>query len=56
MSGALAIRELGAAEFDRIWPLFQSVIVGGDTYSYSPDTPFEEARVCEAASLRRIAS
>ncbi len=44
MSGALVIREIGAAEFDKVWPLFQSVIAAGDTYSYAPDTPFEEVR------------
>lgn len=44
MNGALVIREIGAAEFDKVWLLFQSVIAGGDTYSYPPDMPFEEAR------------
>ena len=41
---ALVIREIGAAEFDRVWPLFRSVIAGGDTYSYAPDMLFEDAR------------
>jgi GNAT superfamily N-acetyltransferase len=41
---ALVIREIPVAEFERIWPLFQTVVAGGDTYSYAPDTPFDEAR------------
>ena len=44
MSGALVIREIGAAEFEAVWPLFHSVIASGDTYSYPPDMRFEEAR------------
>ena len=44
MSGALVIREIGAAEFEAVWPLFRSVIAAGDTYSYPPDMRFEEAR------------
>ncbi len=44
MSGALVIREIQAAEFEAVWPLFHSVIAAGDTYSYPPDMRFEEAR------------
>ena len=44
MTENLALREIGADEFVRVWPLFQQVIAGGDTYSYSPDMRFEEAR------------
>jgi ribosomal protein S18 acetylase RimI-like enzyme len=44
VSGALVIREIGAAEFEAVWPLFHSVIASGDTYSYPPDMRFEEAR------------
>jgi len=44
VSGALVIREIGAAEFDRVWPLFRSVIASGDTYSYAPDMSLEDAR------------
>jgi ribosomal protein S18 acetylase RimI-like enzyme len=40
----LALREIGADEFVRVWPLFQAVIASGDTYSFSPDTRFEHAR------------
>jgi len=53
VNGALVIREIGAAEFDKVWPLFQSVIAGGDTYSYSPDMPFEEARAMWAMPPNR---
>jgi ribosomal protein S18 acetylase RimI-like enzyme len=41
---ALAIRQIDAAEFDAIWPLFRSVIADGETYSYAPNMRFEEAR------------
>jgi GNAT superfamily N-acetyltransferase len=50
---ALAIREIAAAEFDQVWPLFQSVIAGGDTYSHPPDMPFEEARALWALPPNR---
>jgi len=50
---APVIREIAAADFDTIWPLFQSVIAGGDTYSYAPDTPFEEARALWAEPPNR---
>ena len=38
------IREIGAGEFDLVWPIFRDVIAAGDTYAYAPDTSFEEAR------------
>ncbi len=41
---ALQIREIDASEFDLVWPIFRSVVASGDTYSYAPDTTFEEAR------------
>jgi len=44
VSEALVIREIGAAEFEAVWPLFHSVIAAGDTYSYPPDMRLEEAR------------
>jgi ribosomal protein S18 acetylase RimI-like enzyme len=44
MSEAVALREIGADEFVRVWPIFQSVIAGGDTYSYPADMRFEQAR------------
>ena len=44
MSEALVIREIGAAEFEAVWPLFHSVFAAGDTYSYPPDMRLEEAR------------
>jgi ribosomal protein S18 acetylase RimI-like enzyme len=40
----VTLREIQANEFERVWPIFQSVIAGGDTYSYAPDTRFEQAR------------
>jgi len=50
---AHVIREIAAAEFDIVWPMFQSVIAGGDTYSYAPDTPFEEVRASWAEPPNR---
>jgi GNAT superfamily N-acetyltransferase len=44
VSGALVIREIGAPEFPCIWPLFQSVIATGDTYSYPPDMRLPDAQ------------
>lgn len=38
------IRELGAGEFDLVWPIFREVVSAGDTYSYPPDITFEQAR------------
>ncbi|WP_266159072.1 GNAT family N-acetyltransferase [Dyella silvatica] len=44
MTDTLAIYEIGANEFERAWPIFRSVIAGGDTYSYPPDLSLEQAR------------
>jgi ribosomal protein S18 acetylase RimI-like enzyme len=44
VSEAVTLREIAADEFVRVWPIFQSVIASGDTYSYAPDTSFENAR------------
>jgi ribosomal protein S18 acetylase RimI-like enzyme len=38
------IRELGADEFERVWPIFRAVVSAGDTYSYPPGITFEQAR------------
>jgi ribosomal protein S18 acetylase RimI-like enzyme len=38
------IREIGADEFDLVWPIFHAVVASGDTYSYERDTTFEQAR------------
>lgn len=40
----LEVREIGAEEFDLAWPIFRAVVATGDTYSYAPDTSFEQAR------------
>ena len=45
MTAELILREIGADEFARIWPMFRAVIVAGDTYSYPPDLRMEQA--CE---------
>jgi GNAT superfamily N-acetyltransferase len=40
----LEIREIGAADFHLLWPIFHAIVGAGDTYSYAPDTTFEEAQ------------
>ncbi|HEY2396687.1 MAG TPA: GNAT family N-acetyltransferase [Rudaea sp.] len=40
----LVVREIGAQEFHLLWPIFLEVIAAGDTYTYPPDMPFDEAR------------
>jgi len=40
---SLDIREIDAGEFDLVWPIFRDVVAAGDTYSYAPDTSFDEA-------------
>ena len=42
--GGIVLREIGAAEFERAWPVFHTVVAAGDTYSYPPDMTFEAAR------------
>ena len=44
MNESLVIRQLDADEFDKIWPIFRTVVSAGDTYSYPPDIRFEQAR------------
>ena len=44
MTEPLRVRQIEAGEFERVWPLFQTVISGGDTYSYPPDLDIEQAR------------
>jgi RimJ/RimL family protein N-acetyltransferase len=38
------IREIAAADFALLWPIFRDVVAAGDTYSYPPDITFEEAK------------
>ena len=40
----LVIREIGADEFVRVWPFFQTIIAAGDTYTYPLDMSLEQAR------------
>jgi ribosomal protein S18 acetylase RimI-like enzyme len=44
VASALVVREIGAAEFERAWPVFHAVVAAGDTYSYPPDITLDEAR------------
>ena len=44
MTAELILREIGADEFARVWPMFRVVIAAGDTYSYPPDLSMQQAR------------
>ena len=44
MTTQATVREIGANEFELLWPIFRAVVAAGDTYSYAPDTSLEEAR------------
>ncbi|CNE77700.1 acetyltransferase [Yersinia rohdei] len=39
----MEIRVATREDFAEIWPLFQAVIRGGDTYVFTPDTPEQDA-------------
>jgi ribosomal protein S18 acetylase RimI-like enzyme len=53
VTGALSLREIDAAEFEIVWPLFRSVVARGDTYSYPPDMRLEDARALWATPPSR---
>lgn len=53
MSSDILVREIGAEEFDRVWPFFRAIIAGGDTYSYPPDLAFEQAQAMWTAPPAR---
>jgi ribosomal protein S18 acetylase RimI-like enzyme len=38
------IREIGPEQFALVWPIFETTVKSGDTYSYAPDTTFDQAR------------
>lgn len=48
------IREIHADEFALAWPVFKTVVSGGDTYAYDPDITFEEAKTMWTAPGCRI--
>jgi ribosomal protein S18 acetylase RimI-like enzyme len=37
------IREATLADFDQIWPIFQTIVAAGETYAYPRDTTYEQA-------------
>ena len=43
-SAPLNIREAGERDFERIWPIFSTIVSAGDTYGFAPDTGKDEAR------------
>ncbi|MFC4729570.1 GNAT family N-acetyltransferase [Coralloluteibacterium thermophilus] len=44
MNARPAVVALQAQDFHRVWPLVRSVLAGGDTYAWRPDTTEAEAR------------
>jgi L-amino acid N-acyltransferase YncA len=40
----LNIRESTDADFEQIWPIFQEIVVAGETYTYPLETTKEEAK------------
>jgi len=49
----MEIREIKSDEFSLAWPIFRTVVEGGDTYAYNPDISFEEARALWATAPAR---
>lgn len=50
---SLEVREIGAGEFDLVWPIFRAVVSEGDSYAYDPATTLEEARALWATPPAR---
>lgn len=40
----LEFREASAGDWPSIWPIFREVLAAGDTYTYPPDMPEQDAR------------
>ncbi|CAN5800052.1 GNAT family N-acetyltransferase [soil metagenome] len=40
----LTLRTATDADFAAIWPIFREVVAAGDTYTYAPDTTYDEAK------------
>ncbi len=40
----IVLREAVEQDFERIWPIFQTIVAAGDTYGFDPATDREEAR------------
>lgn len=53
MTAEIAIREIAADEFERVWPFFKAIVARGDTYSYPPDLGFEQAQAMWTAPPAR---
>ena len=41
---SMVIREASERDFERIWPIFRTIVAAGDTYGFDPDTTEEQAR------------
>ena len=48
------IREIRADEFVLVWPVFKTVVSGGDTYAYDPEISFEDAKAMWTAPGCRV--
>lgn len=49
----ITIREIGAQEFDLVWPFFSDIVLRGETYPYPPDLGIEQARAMWTAPPAR---
>jgi ribosomal protein S18 acetylase RimI-like enzyme len=50
----MEIRELSSAEFELAWPIFHTVVAGGDTYAYDPAMSFDEAKAMWTTPPSRV--
>ena len=40
----ISIEKASVADFDEIWPIFSDIVKSGDTYVYSPEIAYEDAK------------
>ncbi|WP_338894718.1 GNAT family N-acetyltransferase [Streptomyces sp. TG1A-60] len=50
----MRIREATAEDWPGIWPFWHRVVVGGETYTWDPDTSEEAARALWMAPAKRV--
>jgi ribosomal protein S18 acetylase RimI-like enzyme len=44
VTAARVIREINVDPFERVWPILETVIAGGDTFVYRPDQTVDDVR------------
>ncbi|GHE94694.1 GNAT family N-acetyltransferase [Streptomyces griseoluteus] len=50
----MLIREAGAGDWPRIWPVWHRIVAAGDTYTWDPGTPEEAARALWMSPAKRV--